>query len=52
MIGFFSDLIIFTFGMIVLVLWIVGLIAVGIEIKDILTGWKPKEEDQHDQEAF
>lgn len=43
--GFLSDLILFTFGMIVLLLWIALIIAIAIEIYDAIMGLIKKSTD-------
>lgn len=44
--GFLSDLILFTFGLLVLIMWIVILFAIAIEIYDFFFGKEAINEDE------
>lgn len=45
--GFFSDLILFTAGLAVAIFWLVILVAVAIEVYDLITG-KDDDDDEAD----
>jgi len=45
LLSFFSDLILFTAGLVVVILWIALFIAIGIEIHDAIIEHRSKEKD-------
>lgn len=48
LLSFFSDLILFTAGLAVVIIWIILFILIGIEMYDAFTEEEPEEEEYND----